>query len=208
MKQWSKQYQSIKEFEMRRFHRDGVPLATGAAIIGLAILASNTKGLAEIIVIVTGTYSGPVLGIFLIGFFLPKCNIKGVWTGFILSYVMIIWKFSIYSCKFSFHFYIFKRANFSMYQISYTLNGGIGFLICITLAIVVSFLTGNEKIEEVSPKYVSPYVHKFYWTKEEINTIKRNEENLDIENTKNEEYELENCPLNLNKINNLTNITK
>ncbi|KAL7643256.1 UNVERIFIED_CONTAM: hypothetical protein RMT77_006547 [Armadillidium vulgare] len=99
-------------------------------------------------------------------------------------------------------------ANLSLYHISYTLNGGIGFLICILLAIVVSFLTGNEKIEEVSPKYVSSYVHKFYWTKEEINTIKRNEENVDIENTKDEENKLENCPLKENKINNLTNITQ
>ncbi|RXG60634.1 hypothetical protein Avbf_15982, partial [Armadillidium vulgare] len=39
----------------------------------------------------SGTYSGPVVGVFLIGFFLPKCNIKGVWTGFILSCVMVLW---------------------------------------------------------------------------------------------------------------------
>ncbi|KAB7502500.1 Sodium-coupled monocarboxylate transporter 2 [Armadillidium nasatum] len=64
----------------------GFALVTGAVYIGLAILASNTKGLAEITIKVAGAYSGPVVGVFLIGFFLPKCNIKGVWTGFILSY--------------------------------------------------------------------------------------------------------------------------
>ncbi|RXG67476.1 hypothetical protein Avbf_10842 [Armadillidium vulgare] len=68
-----------------------IALVTGAVYIGLAILASNTKGLAEITIKVAGAYSGPVVGVFLIGFFLPKCNIKGVWTGFILSYVMVLW---------------------------------------------------------------------------------------------------------------------
>ncbi|RXG67412.1 hypothetical protein Avbf_16954, partial [Armadillidium vulgare] len=45
----------------------------------------------KIIIKVLGAFSGPIVGVFLIGFFLPKCNIKGVWTGFILSYVMVLW---------------------------------------------------------------------------------------------------------------------
>ncbi|RXG55365.1 hypothetical protein Avbf_05244 [Armadillidium vulgare] len=65
-------------------------LVIGAANIGLAILASNSKGLIDILIKIAGTYSGPIVGVFLIGFFLPKCNIKGVWTGFMLSYVMVI----------------------------------------------------------------------------------------------------------------------
>ncbi|RXG67411.1 Sodium-coupled monocarboxylate transporter 1, partial [Armadillidium vulgare] len=63
----------------------------GAANIGLAILISNTKGIIEIIIKVLGALAGPIVGVFLIGFFLPKCNIKGVWTGLILSYVMVLW---------------------------------------------------------------------------------------------------------------------
>ncbi|RXG59689.1 Sodium/iodide cotransporter [Armadillidium vulgare] len=35
--------------------------------------------------------SGPILGVFLIGFFLPNCNLKGVWTGFIGSAVLTLW---------------------------------------------------------------------------------------------------------------------
>ncbi|KAB7502903.1 hypothetical protein Anas_10389 [Armadillidium nasatum] len=53
----------------------------------------------------------------------------------------------------------------SFYQISYTLYGTIG----------PSWSKGNQRIEEVSPKYVSSSVHKFFWTKEQLNTIKQNE---------------------------------
>ncbi|KAL7630719.1 UNVERIFIED_CONTAM: hypothetical protein RMT77_019070 [Armadillidium vulgare] len=204
-------------------------LGIGAANIGLAMLFSNTNGLIEIIMKIFGGYSGPLVGVFLIGFFLPKCNMKGVWTGFILSYVMVIWitigsliyktptkmlPFSAEECDhdhLNFTSLTFKndQKNFSssnltnidensedpstfwIYRMSYTLNGPIAFLICITTAVVVSFITGNQRIEEVSPKYVSSYVHKFYWTKEEINKTKRYEANLDIENTKQEETNLE-----------------
>ncbi|KAB7501787.1 hypothetical protein Anas_12308 [Armadillidium nasatum] len=31
------------------------------------------------------TFNGPIFGVFLIGFFWPRCNVKGVWTGFIIS---------------------------------------------------------------------------------------------------------------------------
>ncbi|RXG57068.1 hypothetical protein Avbf_16037, partial [Armadillidium vulgare] len=44
-------------------------------------------------VTVSGSLNGPIFGVFLIGFFLPNCNLKGVWTGFIgssvFSYVTI-----------------------------------------------------------------------------------------------------------------------
>ncbi|RXG70200.1 hypothetical protein Avbf_09662 [Armadillidium vulgare] len=36
-------------------------------------------------------------------------------------------------------------------------------------------IQGNQRSEEVSPKYVSSSVHKFFWTKEQLNTIKQNE---------------------------------
>ncbi|RXG55240.1 hypothetical protein Avbf_17636 [Armadillidium vulgare] len=67
-------------------HFSFLTLVIGAANIGLAILVSNTKGLTEILIKISGTLAGPIVGVFLIGFFLPKCNIKGVWTGLILSY--------------------------------------------------------------------------------------------------------------------------
>ncbi|RXG57069.1 Sodium/iodide cotransporter [Armadillidium vulgare] len=42
-------------------------------------------------VTVSGSLNGPIFGVFLIGFFLPNCNLKGVWTGFIGSSVFMLW---------------------------------------------------------------------------------------------------------------------
>ncbi|KAB7500593.1 Sodium-coupled monocarboxylate transporter 2, partial [Armadillidium nasatum] len=172
-------------------------LVVGVVLIGVAILASNARGLIEVVMVFNGTLNGPVLGVFLIGFFLPNCNLKGVWTGFIGSSVLTLWlaiggmlyrrknkmlPFSVEECD-SFELFIifcflFRSFINSFYQISYTLYGTIGPVLCILLAVVVSCITGNQRIEEVSPKYVSSSVHKFFWTKEQINTIKQNEINL------------------------------
>ncbi|KAB7498865.1 hypothetical protein Anas_05553, partial [Armadillidium nasatum] len=37
------------------------------------------------------TFNGPIFGVFLIGFFCPRINAKGVWTGFITSTVLMLW---------------------------------------------------------------------------------------------------------------------
>ncbi|KAL7643246.1 UNVERIFIED_CONTAM: hypothetical protein RMT77_006537 [Armadillidium vulgare] len=66
-------------------------LVVGTIITGLAILASKAKGLVGMSMTIMGTFQGPILGVFLIGYFLPKCNVKGVWTGFLLSSGFGLW---------------------------------------------------------------------------------------------------------------------
>ncbi|RXG73846.1 Sodium-coupled monocarboxylate transporter 2 [Armadillidium vulgare] len=70
----------------------------------------------------------------------------------------------------------------SLYQISSSLYIFFGSLICVLLAVSVSYLTGNEKIEKISPKLISPSIRKFYWTKEELANFQDNE-------TKDDNYE-------------------
>ncbi|RXG70770.1 hypothetical protein Avbf_11805, partial [Armadillidium vulgare] len=55
-------------------------LVVGVILIGIAIIGSNARGLVEVVVVFNGTLNGPILGVFLIGFFLPNCNLKGVLT--------------------------------------------------------------------------------------------------------------------------------
>ncbi|KAL7636001.1 UNVERIFIED_CONTAM: hypothetical protein RMT77_013819 [Armadillidium vulgare] len=47
--------------------------------------------MVEISFAFAGLFNGPIFGVFLVGFLLPKCNSKGVWTGFILSSALTIW---------------------------------------------------------------------------------------------------------------------
>ncbi|KAB7503157.1 Sodium-coupled monocarboxylate transporter 2 [Armadillidium nasatum] len=75
-----------------KFFKDAsIPLVIGFVLIALAILASNSSSILEMTITVSGTIYGPILGVFLIGFFLPNCNLKGVWTGFIGSSAFMLW---------------------------------------------------------------------------------------------------------------------
>ncbi|KAL7643095.1 UNVERIFIED_CONTAM: hypothetical protein RMT77_006385 [Armadillidium vulgare] len=211
-------------------------LVVGTVIIGLAIIASNTKHLMELGIICGTSLNGPLLGLFLIGVFLPNCNLKGIWTGIVGSTVFSIWlviggliykkptkmlPFSTDECVAlnfsSVNISSFQEVNsstynsdieetnddtsfiMSLYQISYTLYPVISITICILLSAVVSCITGNLKGHEVSPKYVSPHVHKFFWTKEELDAIRQKELNLDDGVTE----DLNNQPLMKIKDNNL-----
>ncbi|KAL7645183.1 UNVERIFIED_CONTAM: hypothetical protein RMT77_003568 [Armadillidium vulgare] len=203
-------------------------LSVGAVLIGVAILVSNARGLTEMILTICGTLSGPMLGVFLIGFFLPQCNLKGVWTGFIGSSVLTLWlslgamlykeptkmlAFSAADCLSS-NISSVNMTSFqettsttyinideiiadtsntvSPYQISYTLYIVIGPVSCIILSVILSCLTGNQKRDDVSPRHVCHYVHKFYWTKEELEAIRRNDVNLHRIISKQENNEAEN----------------
>ncbi|KAB7504082.1 hypothetical protein Anas_11431 [Armadillidium nasatum] len=62
-----------------------ITLVVGSSVIGLAILSLNAGSLIELTFVIMSTFNGPIFGLFLIGYFCPRCNVKGVWTGFITS---------------------------------------------------------------------------------------------------------------------------
>ncbi|KAL7636000.1 UNVERIFIED_CONTAM: hypothetical protein RMT77_013818 [Armadillidium vulgare] len=229
-------------------------LVIGFMIIGLAILSSNGGGVVEISLALVGLFNGPIFGVFLVGFLLPKCNSKGVWTGFILSSALTIWlgigglfyrkptkmlPFSADECNplnmtslnmnmtslnmnmTSLNSSSFVKLNsftnestedtgteesffVQLYQISYTLYGAIGTVTCVVFAVIVSYITGNQKIQETSPKFITPFLRKFYWTKEELIAL---EEGVDSS----QEAELDTFPVDPfqePKLDNFGNSTK
>ncbi|KAL7636004.1 UNVERIFIED_CONTAM: hypothetical protein RMT77_013822 [Armadillidium vulgare] len=194
-----------------------ISLLIGFGVIGMAILTSKGGGVVEVSFVVMGSFNGPIFGVFLVGFFLPRCNSKGIWTGFITSSALTTWlalggvfyrkrtkmlPFSVDECNplnmtspnmnmTSLNMNMTSLINNSfvkhnsfmngsiedtgtesffvqLYQISYTLNAVIGPVTCVFLAVIVSWITGNQKIQETSPKFIAPFVRKFYWTKEEL----------------------------------------
>ncbi|RXG53906.1 hypothetical protein Avbf_15005 [Armadillidium vulgare] len=66
-------------------------LITGSLITGLAVFASYSHSLIDISISITMPFQGSVFGIFLIGYFYPKCNLIGIWAGIILSLVLNLW---------------------------------------------------------------------------------------------------------------------
>ncbi|KAL7631111.1 UNVERIFIED_CONTAM: hypothetical protein RMT77_018588 [Armadillidium vulgare] len=180
------------------------------------------------------TFNGPIFGVFLIGYFCPRCNIKGVWTGFITSTVLMLWislgsflykkplkflSFSSDECDYS----NFTSENTSvikdfvslanssikdtttdesfispLYQVSYMWNAVAGPLLCILIAVIVSCITGNQKSHETSPKFICPYVRKFYWSEEEISPFEKGKEDKPLACNRNvDENHFENELVNL-----------
>ncbi|KAL7636002.1 UNVERIFIED_CONTAM: hypothetical protein RMT77_013820 [Armadillidium vulgare] len=66
----------------------------------------------------------------------------------------------------------------------------IGTLTCVGFAVIVSYITGNQKIQETSPKFIIPLLRKFYWTKEELIALEEDFDSL-------EEAELNTSPSTL-----------
>ncbi|KAL7636005.1 UNVERIFIED_CONTAM: hypothetical protein RMT77_013823 [Armadillidium vulgare] len=180
-----------------------ISLLMGFGIIGTAILTSKGGGVIEVSFVIMGSFNGPIFGVFLVGFFLPRCNSKGIWTGIITSSALTTWlgigglfyrkptEMLLFSADKCYPLNMTSLTNNSfvehnsftngsiedtgtesffvqLYQISYTLNAVIGPVTCVVLAGIVSWITGNQKIQETSPKFITPFVRKFYWTKEEL----------------------------------------
>ncbi|RXG57494.1 Sodium-coupled monocarboxylate transporter 2 [Armadillidium vulgare] len=195
-----------------------VTMIIGSIMIGLAVVASYGESIIDISNTIGATFNGPILGVFLIGYFLPKCNLKGVWTGFIVSSAFTIWiamgatfykelpdllpfsadrcenaNFtSIHNSSFVEEFTVLKNETedlnddssfvIHLYKISYTLYVVIGPFLCISLALIVSWITGFQSLDETSPKYVTPWIRKFYWSKEELEIIEEKENKLSAYN--------------------------
>ncbi|KAB7504084.1 hypothetical protein Anas_11429 [Armadillidium nasatum] len=108
-----------------------------------------------------------------------KCNVKGVWTGFITSTVLILW--------ISLGSFLYKKPlkflSFSSDECDYS-N-------------FTSENTRNQKSHETSPKFICPYVRKFYWSEEEISLFEKEHEDKPLSYNRNVdenhfEQELEN----------------
>ncbi|KAB7507147.1 hypothetical protein Anas_00225 [Armadillidium nasatum] len=63
-------------------------LELGSFLTGLAVLSSKASSLLEIPVTLITPLNGPLLGVFIAAYFFPKCNMKGIWSGFIFSFVL------------------------------------------------------------------------------------------------------------------------
>ncbi|KAB7507143.1 Sodium-coupled monocarboxylate transporter 1 [Armadillidium nasatum] len=120
-------------------------LIIGVITIGTALIASRASSLIQFTLSLTGVAYGGVYGVFLLGLLFPKSNAKGVWTGMIASMYpyVVLW-------------------------ISYTLYPVLGTTICVLVGLIVSYITGNADIKRVPPKYISPFVRKYYWSREEL----------------------------------------
>ncbi|RXG62900.1 Sodium-coupled monocarboxylate transporter 2, partial [Armadillidium vulgare] len=70
---------SYATFDLRFIMLLTATLVVGSSFIGLAVLSLNAKSLIELTFVIISTFNGPIFGVFLIGFFCPRCNVLILW---------------------------------------------------------------------------------------------------------------------------------
>ncbi|CAF1129491.1 unnamed protein product, partial [Rotaria sordida] len=65
----------------------------GAVVIALTYIVSNLGSIINAAISLSGVLSGPIMGIFMLGFFFPRVNARDALIGFLCGMAMVIWIF-------------------------------------------------------------------------------------------------------------------
>ncbi|KAB7495314.1 hypothetical protein Anas_11618, partial [Armadillidium nasatum] len=60
----------------------------------MAFLASKVKSIIQFSLTLGGISLGPIVGVYLLGFFVSFGNGKGAWIGMLTSYLILIWMYT------------------------------------------------------------------------------------------------------------------
>ncbi|CAF0778136.1 unnamed protein product [Adineta ricciae] len=152
----------------------------GAIVILLTYVVSYLGSIINAALSLSGILSAPIMGVFLLGFFFPRANRHGALIGFFTSLSFLLWIFvgtqltknqrtnvqlplSVEGCK---HMNTTQqilltttaavRTNplLSLYSVSYLWYTLIAASTVILVGLIVSYLTGPLKPDEVDPKLI------------------------------------------------------
>ncbi|CAF1300436.1 unnamed protein product, partial [Didymodactylos carnosus] len=170
----------------------------GAVVMVLTLIVSYLGGVLSAAISLFGVLSGPIMGVFILGFFFPMANRRGGLIGFLVCLAFQLWLFlgaqifkgqialgklslSIATCNDSINytdttFYnpsitssfttVFnsttqpftskKNPLLPFYSVSYMWYSPIAVIITCTIGIIVSYITGPLKRNEIDPKLIIP----------------------------------------------------
>ncbi|KAF6203176.1 hypothetical protein GE061_003593 [Apolygus lucorum] len=164
----------------------GIVCVIGFICVLLAIFINKLgDNLVEIAVTFGGLTVGPIIGIFLLGLLVPWVTNKGVMCGSLVGIFVTAWftvAGRIYAAEIAsthpvktvrvdgcYHNFtvndIFPRNSVSnvptLYRLSSFLLPPLGIFIVMTISVIVSYLTGFNRLLDVNPDLISPLVHRF-----------------------------------------------
>lgn len=164
-------------------------LVFGAAGVGVGFIARGLGGtVLQASLSFTGASGGPMTGLFLLGALFPMANWKGALAGGTLGLILPLWiSFGSYSygsyktglplptetCNIT-DLVTITNSNATglptdsgkfaglakLYRLSYLWYSSVGILGCVSIGLIVSFITGPSKPKDVSPEYLIPLLDR------------------------------------------------
>ncbi|XP_044731952.1 sodium-coupled monocarboxylate transporter 1-like [Chrysoperla carnea] len=161
-----------------------VVLATGVLTVGLAVIVAKMGQILQLNVTLESITFGPLFGMFTLGILFPCANAKGAFyaglsglcfMGWISSQAMIASANIHYpekpvftdGCTFNITEPItlpptlddYDETNiFFVYRITFVLYTTMGTIFTIVIGLIISYFTGFNKIEDVNPLYLAPFL--------------------------------------------------
>ncbi|XP_006111564.2 sodium-coupled monocarboxylate transporter 2 [Pelodiscus sinensis] len=173
----------------------GLCVVFGVLCTSMAVAASLLGGVVQASLSIHGMCGGPMLGLFTLGIVFPCANWKGavggLLTGIIIAFWVAIGAFVYPAQPSKAHPLYLSTANCTLanntemistlaptlpptrpqladswYSLSYLYYSAVGCLGCIIAGLLISFLTGPDKGEDVRPLLIRPVCNLFcFWSK-------------------------------------------
>ncbi|XP_015913622.1 sodium-coupled monocarboxylate transporter 2 isoform X2 [Parasteatoda tepidariorum] len=156
-------------------------LTYGLLSLALVFVAMHLGGVLQAAFTIHGVVGGPMLGIFTLGMFFPCANAVGAAVGLLSGFVVSMWfgmgafasqpytpeaPRSYESCSY-YNITSIDVQNITLgynddifppYKLSYLWLSSVGFVVVLIVGLLVSFITGATKGENIDPRLLSPAV--------------------------------------------------
>uniref|UniRef100_A0AAZ3QQY4 Solute carrier family 5 member 12 n=1 Tax=Oncorhynchus tshawytscha TaxID=74940 RepID=A0AAZ3QQY4_ONCTS len=165
----------------------GLCIVFGVACTTMAVAASYMGGVVQAALSIHGMCGGPMLGLFSLGIIFPWTNSMGAAGGLIVGIAMSFWagvgafiypaldintrplSLSIEGCL-QYCIVSVTRTMSSLadhwYSMSYLYYSAVGFLATVTAGLLISFITGHTRSQDVKPWLLRPVCNLFcFWSK-------------------------------------------
>ncbi|XP_076348604.1 sodium-coupled monocarboxylate transporter 2-like isoform X2 [Tachypleus tridentatus] len=147
----------------------------------LVVVAKELGNVLQATLSIRGMIGGPILGVFTLGMFFPWSNTKGAGGGLLTGLSISFWvgfgafiqkpmvpraPISVDGCLGNYTLpttvapEIHNAEVFPLYRVSYMWFSAIGFISVLISGLIISFITGPNKPEDVDPKLICPVFDK------------------------------------------------
>ncbi|XP_065339982.1 sodium-coupled monocarboxylate transporter 2-like [Cloeon dipterum] len=154
----------------------------GVLCFSLVFLVMQLGGVMQVAISLNGMLAGAALGTFTLGMYVPWCNEKGAIVGSIAGFAVALWlcigaqvatvtgKLALQrkpvgmqcNCTIIEPNFPDNDLVFDGYRISYLYYAPIAYLVTMVVGVIISGLTGWQKLDKIDPELLSPWITSIF----------------------------------------------